>query len=104
ARPRWRVIAKGPTRGPQAYSRRFAGHLAERGMRVLTYDCRGIGRSRPARRAGFTASMTDWARLDAAAAHRFVGKHHGAEPMAIVGHSFGGPLIGLPHQTPAAPP
>ena len=95
ARARGTVILHGATAVPQSYYRHFASFLAERGLRVLTYDYRGVGRSRPAQLRGFAATMTDWARLDAAAVHRFVRTHHGDEPMVLVGHSFGGQLIGL---------
>ena len=39
--------------------------------------------------------MTEWARLDARAAHEYVARHHGGAPVAILGHSFGGQLVGL---------
>ena len=96
---------RGPSRGvvlfhsanatPQTYYARFADFLAGQGMRVVTYDYRGIGRSRPRSLRGFRATMTEWARLDARAAHGAVRAHFGREPLAIVGHSFGGQLIGL---------
>jgi len=89
------VIVHGATAVPQTFYRRFAGFLATRGIRVVTYDYRGVGRSRPRRLAGFPATMTDWARRDAAAIHAWVRDHHGDEPLALVGHSFGGQLIGL---------
>ena len=75
ARARGTVILHGATAVPQSYYRHFASFLAERGLRVLTYDYRGVGRSRPAQLRGFAATMTDWARLDAAAVHRFVRTH-----------------------------
>jgi predicted alpha/beta hydrolase len=94
-RARGTVVIHGATGAPQRYYRPFAAFLAACGMRVLTYDFRGVGRSRPESLRGFTASMTDWARLDAAAIQRFVRDRHGDEPMVFVGHSFGGQLIGL---------
>jgi len=96
------VIVHGATAVPQGYYRRFAEFLAARGLRVLTYDYRGVGASRPAELAGFDATMTDWARLDAAAAHAWVRDHHGDEPLALVGHSFGGQLLGLVDEAAAA--
>lgn len=39
--------------------------------------------------------MTDWARNDASAAHAWVRARWPDTPMAIVGHSFGGQLLGL---------
>jgi predicted alpha/beta hydrolase len=89
------VIVHGATAVPMGYYRRFAAHLAARGLRTVTYDYRGVGESRPASLRGFAASMTDWAWLDARAVHRHVRRRHGHEPLVLVGHSFGGQLLGL---------
>jgi predicted alpha/beta hydrolase len=62
---------------------------------VLTYDYRGVGRSRPRSLRGFAATLHDWAALDAAAAHAFVRTRFPGEPLAVIGHSFGGQLVGL---------
>jgi predicted alpha/beta hydrolase len=94
-RARGTVIIHGATGAPERYYRPFAAFLGARGMRVVTYDFRGVGRSRPETLRGFAATMSDWARLDAAAIHRYVRDHHGDQPIALVGHSFGGQLIGL---------
>lgn len=89
------VIIHGATAVPSGYYRRFSEFLAHHGMRVLTYDYRGIGRSRPEVLRGFRASMSDWAKLDAEAAHALVRRQFPREPVATIGHSFGGQLIGL---------
>ncbi|MFO0614356.1 MAG: alpha/beta fold hydrolase [Polyangiaceae bacterium] len=89
------VILHGSTATPAAYYRRFAEFLATGGVRVLTYDYRGVGGSRAGSLRGFHATMTDWASHDASAAHAFVSHHFGDSPTAIVGHSFGGQLLGL---------
>lgn len=81
---------------PQAYYRRFAAFLAERGHAVLTFDYRGIGRSLPSGVREVNAGMRDWARLDAASALAFLLKRHARAH--LVGHSFGGQALGLlPH-------
>lgn len=85
----------GATATPQSYYRRFAESLAKSGFRVVTYDYRGVGASRPPSLRGFRATMTDWARRDAAAVHRHVREAFGDGPIAVVGHSFGGQLLGL---------
>jgi len=92
--PQGTLVVHGATAAPQRYYARFAEHVATRGWRVITYDYRGVGRSRPASLRGFEATMRDWAELDARAvlawaARRFPG------PRASIGHSFGGQLVGL---------
>jgi predicted alpha/beta hydrolase len=89
------LILHGATAVPQRFYREFALYLAGRGVRVLTYDYRGVGLSRPRSLRGHPGTMTEWARLDARAAHACVGAHYGRQPVAILGHSFGGQLIGL---------
>jgi predicted alpha/beta hydrolase len=97
------VIIHSATAVPQGYYRRFAQFAAQAlGARVLTYDYRGIGKSRPRSLRGFDASLTAWARLDAAAAHAFVNERFRGEPFAIIGHSFGGQLVGLIDEPNAA--
>jgi predicted alpha/beta hydrolase len=103
ARARGTIIIHSATAVPQGYYRRFAQFAAQAaGARVLTYDYRGIGKSRPGSLRGFQATLTDWARLDAAAAHRFVRERFPGEPFAIIGHSFGGQLVGLIDEPNAA--
>jgi len=103
ARPRATVIIHPATAAPQSYYRRFAFFAASSGLRAITYDYRGIGRSRPRSGSlrGFAATMTDWAERDAAAIHRFVGERFTGEPVLLVGHSFGGQLLGLIDETHA---
>jgi predicted alpha/beta hydrolase len=89
------LVIHGATATPARYYRAFASSLAEEGVRVLTYDYRGIARSRPSSLRGDTATMTEWALLDARAAHRYVAEQYPDEPFAVLGHSFGGQLVGL---------
>jgi predicted alpha/beta hydrolase len=89
------VIVHGATATPAGYYRRFAEFLAGSGLRVVTYDYRGIGGSRPPTLVGYRATMSDWANQDARAVHRFVRHRFGKDRVAVVGHSFGGQLLGL---------
>ena len=88
---RGRAVLVMPATGvPQSYYAKYAAYLAERGFMVLTFDYRGIGRSRNGDIRASSARMRDWVLLDAAAAAR----HLGGE-IAVVGHSFGGQALGL---------
>ncbi len=88
------VVLHGATATPQRYYRGFSQYLQNRGHRVLTYDFRGVGESRPPELRGFDADMRDWA-FDAKAAHDKARELAGKGPLVMVGHSFGGQLIGL---------
>lgn len=92
-RARATVVIHGATATPQRYYAPFASALTERGLRVLTYDYRGIGESRPRSLRRYRATMTEWAREDAQAAMDVASAF--PEPILLVGHSFGGQLLGL---------
>jgi predicted alpha/beta hydrolase len=98
------VLINSATAVPRKIYRGFAGYLAGRGCAVLTYDYRGIGDSRqkspagynqPKPLAGFKASMSDWAALDATAAVAWMRERYKNLPLNYVGHSFGGQALGL---------
>lgn len=87
------VIA--PATGVRAsYYRRYAGFLARRGMRAVTFDYRGIGRSAPDHRAGLRRLRVrwhDWGVRDLDAVIRWAQERSGVPGrLVIVGHSFGG--------------
>ena len=65
---------------PQGYYGAFAAFLASRGLLVLTFDYRGIGRSHPERLRGFPATMRDWAALDGAGALDELERQAGGAP------------------------
>jgi predicted alpha/beta hydrolase len=90
---RGRLIVAGATGVPQGYYRRFAEYAQAQGFTVLTFDYRGIGRSRPADLRQLDMRYLDWARLDLAAAVESMAG--GGLPLFIVGHSFGGHAFGL---------
>ncbi len=75
---------------PQAFYGKFAAFLAESGMHVLTYDYRGIGRSRPAEIRGMRAGMSDWVRLDAPGALDCLAESAPGARLMAIGHSIGG--------------
>jgi len=80
----------------QEYYGKFAAYLATRGFAALTFDYRGIGRSRaPGTLRGVGARMRDWAEKDIAGALDHLERAtHGAR-LVGVGHSFGGQAFGL---------
>jgi predicted alpha/beta hydrolase len=79
----------------QEYYGKFATYLAGRGFAALTFDYRGIGRSRPAKLRGFKARMRDWAEKDIGGALDYLARAtHGARLIGI-GHSFGALAFGL---------
>jgi predicted alpha/beta hydrolase len=88
------VVVCGATAVPASYYDAFARAFAAWGVRVVTFDYRGIGRSKPGSLRGFQASMTDWALLDARSVLAHVRRRYEG-PLVLVGHSFGGQLIGL---------
>lgn len=93
------VLVVGGMGIPQRYYARFASWLAAQGYWVVTFDYRGMGRSRPAEFArslrGFDADVTTWATLDAAAAVDHVHARAGKRPLLWIGHSLGGQILGL---------
>ena len=87
------IVIAGATGVPQQFYQRFSRFAADNGYRTVTFDYRGIGRSKVARLKGFKASFLDWARLDLAAVIDEIAT--GETPTFIVGHSFGGHAFGL---------
>jgi predicted alpha/beta hydrolase len=92
-RPRGTIVIHGATATRQTYYARFAEHAATRGVRVVTYDYRGIGASAPASLRDFAATMTEWAELDARAVHTWATAL--GDEVSMIGHSFGGQILGL---------
>ena len=90
------VLVQAASGVKQEYYGKFAAYLAARGFTVLTFDYRGIGRSRPAGSLrGFRATMRDWAEKDIAGALDHLERAtHGARLIGV-GHSFGGQAFGL---------
>lgn len=93
--PRRAVAIQAATGVKQTYYAKFAGYLAERGFCVLTYDYRGIGRSKPASLKGYGATMRDWATRDIPAAFEYLERALPGARLLAVGHSFGGQIYGL---------
>lgn len=80
---------------PAAYYERFAGFLADRGIPTLTYDYRGIGRSRPPSLKGFEASVEQWGSQDCVAVLKWAMERFPTARRAVIGHSVGGLVTGF---------
>lgn len=92
--PRQLVVIAGAFAVKQSYYARFAHHLADLGLAVVSVDYRGIGRSRPADLRQMKAGAMDWvADLDAAVEGARV--HYPDLPLTVVAHSFGGQVLPL---------
>jgi predicted alpha/beta hydrolase len=88
------VVIAGATGVRRRFYARFAEWLAARGLRVLTFDYRGIGDSRPASLRGFDATMRDWGTCDLEGVLRWATEASGGRAIGFVGHSVGGQLLG----------
>jgi predicted alpha/beta hydrolase len=93
--PRATVLIASATAVPRGFYGRFAAYLAEQGFDAITFDCRGVGGSRPKSLRGFPGRMRDWASLDVTPAVDFAAALHPGKPLVYVGHSFGGQALGL---------
>jgi predicted alpha/beta hydrolase len=78
-----------------SYYDRFASFLAANGVPAVTYDYRGIGKSRPRSLRGFAASVEDWGSKDCAAALQWLDTRFPGARRVIVGHSVGGFVTGF---------
>jgi predicted alpha/beta hydrolase len=79
---------------PARFYRRFARFLAEVGIPVLTYDYRGIGRSKPRRLRGFAASAEDWSEYDCGGAIKCLRNRFPRAELVGMAHSVGALLLG----------
>jgi predicted alpha/beta hydrolase len=89
------VVVASATGVRRAYYAPFAAWLATKGTRVVTFDYRGIGDSRPDRLSRFGATLVEWGAVDLASVVRFTADSFGGGRTALVGHSVGGQLLGL---------
>lgn len=78
---------------PRRVFRHIGPWLSSHGLRVVTLDYRGMFGS-GGRRGLETASLTAWARLDAAGAIRDI-EQRCPGPLALLAHSYAGQMAGL---------
>ena len=93
--PHGAVLCCSSTATPRYIYRKFALHLARRGLASILFDYQGIAESRtlPLRRD--PATKRSWARLDMPAALDTLATQHPSLPLLLLGHSIGGQLMGL---------
>jgi predicted alpha/beta hydrolase len=91
------VVVINPATAVRAdYYHRYARFLAENGYVVLTYDYRGIGRSRQGNLQRWKSiSNSDWGQLDCEAALTYARETLPQSPLYVVAHSIGGMLLGF---------
>jgi predicted alpha/beta hydrolase len=80
---------------PQKLYAHFADFLTENGYATLTFDYRGIGKSKYVSLRGFKAKLQDWAQLDMTSVFDWVLNRFPNDKKIIVAHSMGGQLVGL---------
>lgn len=90
------LIVLGAAMGvPQDYYAPFATWLASHGWTVLTFDYRGMGKSRRGSLRGFATDLNIWAEQDCAALAAHAIAEAGGGKLLWIGHSLGGQLPGL---------
>ena len=92
------VVLASATGVKRHYYDAFARHVAERGFRVVTFDYRGIGGSRPAATRSVRevrATMRDWGERDLEGVLSWTAERFRGDPLRLLGHSVGGQLLGL---------
>lgn len=89
------LVVAGAMGVPCRFYAPLARHFAHSGSLVLLFDYRGIGGSAPARLRGFRARARDWAQHDLGGALAHAAMQWPHLPLAVLGHSFGGQVVGL---------
>lgn len=89
------IMISGGTGFPQTFYFKLAAYAAARGYDALVYDYRGMGASAPPDLATEPTRISDWGLFDMRAALDAAATRAGELPVATLGHSIGGQLLGL---------
>ena len=89
------VVISGATGVRRTFYDAFARFLGGQGFRVVTYDYRGIGGSRPDSLRGYAATVREWGERDMEAVLAWAAQRFPGDRRLAVGHSVGGQLLGL---------
>ena len=80
---------------PRRFYDRYARWLTQEGYAVLSFDYRGIGGSRQGRLDRDPARMREWGQFDLPAALERLAAELPGKPLALIGHSVGGQMLGV---------
>lgn len=89
------VIINSATGVLRQYYNGFARFLCGQGLRVISYDYRGIGGSRTKNTTDKALTMINWGRKDYAAVVDWAAANYPEQKILGIGHSIGGQLLGL---------
>jgi predicted alpha/beta hydrolase len=89
------VVISSATAVPRRYYERFASFLCSRGLRVITFDYRGIGDSLRNSIKNTKGTMRDWGEKDLAGVLDTAVARWPRARLQVVGHSAGGQFVGL---------
>lgn len=89
------IQINGGTGLPKELYANLATFLTQSGYITITFDCRGIGDSKPLSLKGFNAQIKDWAQLDLPGILGWVAIKYPNQKKIILGHSMGGQMVGL---------
>lgn len=78
---------------PQSFYAPFATWLADEGFVAVTFDYRGMGRSRRGSLRDLDADIVTWAEQDTAAVLRALETRAAGLPITWLGHSLGGQIV-----------
>ncbi|WP_223572217.1 alpha/beta hydrolase family protein [Xanthomonas citri] len=92
------VILQPATAVPERLYVPFANYLAGRGLTVISYNYRGVGRD-AGRQTHRHLRMRDWANDEVNAVIRTAAELYPGSPLMAIGHSFGGHAVGLSEQS-----
>jgi predicted alpha/beta hydrolase len=93
ARTRGAVLIAGAMGVPQSFYAPFATWLAAEGYLTVTFDYRGMGRSRRGSLRDVDADVLTWAEQDTTAVLRALETRAGGAPITWLGHSLGGQIV-----------
>lgn len=89
------LIVASATGVKQEYYQKFAQHIVNKGITVITFDYNGIGRSLKKPIKELKNNAADWGRNDLNSVLQYVGSKYPESKKVILGHSIGGQLVGL---------